>query len=418
MKKKSHISIAIICLALLAATTIFLIHTYRTSDGPLAAVTPPSSQTQAEPNEAFLASLDDFAYASAAQVLADASENTNYAPLSLYYALSLTATGAQGDTAAEFMDVLGVSDADELSAQCERLYGQLYMDGEESKLTLANSLWMSKRLPFHERFVQNAAANFYAHSFSVDFKDIAKTEQMMADWIIAYTNQTIAPKLAVSSEEALVILNTLYFFDRWAWDFEEYKTHEDEFFTTPDATPVLCDFMHRDDYTDFAKGDGFTRSSIPLAHGGSMVFVLPDEDTPVQALLADETALREAFQGGIEGEDSVLWSIPKFKFTSYFNLNNAAYNLGIQSAFDGNLANFLGISDRPTFIERIIQETSVGINEYGVEAGAYTAVYMEQISDDEPPTGIHMNLNRPFLYSITAPNGSLLFIGVCMNPTV
>ena len=418
MKKKMYITIAIICLALLAAAAVFVLRNAQdqTPGAPLALVTSPSSRAETEPDEDFLAAVNDFAYASTAAVLADTAENANFSPLSLYYALSLAATGAEGDTAAEFMDVLGVSDAEELSAQCESLYRQLYIDGGESKLTLANSLWMSKRLSFRERFVQNAAANFYAHSFSVDFNNTEKTKQIMTDWVAEHTNQTIEPSLDVSSGNALVILNTIYFFDKWAGEFEEYKTHEDEFFTTPDAAPILCDFMHRTDSDHaFARGDGFTRSSISLLHGGSMVFVLPDEGISVHALLADEATLRNAFQGGGEGEGEVIWSIPKFDFTSRFTLNNAIQRLGIQSAFVYETANFQGISDSPMYIDGILQGTSVSINEYGVEAGAYTEVTMLGI-DEESPDDVHMNLNRPFLYGITAPNGTLLFIGVCMNP--
>jgi serpin B len=56
------------------------------------------------------------------------------------------------------------------------------------------------------------------------------------------------------------------------------------------------------------------------------------------------------------------------------------------------------------------------MDENGVEAAAYTVLGM--IGSAAPPAKeIQMNLNRPFLFTITSQEGAVLFMGVCGNPT-
>jgi serpin B len=57
------------------------------------------------------------------------------------------------------------------------------------------------------------------------------------------------------------------------------------------------------------------------------------------------------------------------------------------------------------------------MDENGVEAAAYTIIEMETGSAAPPEEQIEMNLNRPFLFTITSREGAVLFIGVCGNPT-
>lgn len=52
----------------------------------------------------------------------NADTNVNYSPLSLYYALAVAASGAEGQTQQELLDLLGVADADTLAEQCGNLY--------------------------------------------------------------------------------------------------------------------------------------------------------------------------------------------------------------------------------------------------------------------------------------------------------
>jgi serpin B len=57
----------------------------------------------------------------------------------------------------------------------------------------------------------------------------------------------------------------------------------------------------------------------------------------------------------------------------------------------------------------------MAVDEKGVEAAAFTQLMMagSGLPKGEPAALI---LDRPFLYSITAAHGSVLFTGICRSP--
>lgn len=88
-------------------------------------------------------------------------------------------------------------------------------------------------------------------------------------------------------------------------------------------------------------------------------------------------------------------------------------NLGVSSAFTPD-ADFTGITDHMAYVTGVLQETHIAIDKDGVEASAFTQIDYE--GSAMPEGRADMILNRPFIYGITAQNGSLLFVGVCEKP--
>jgi len=363
-------------------------------------------------DEAFIKAINDFTYKTASQILSEQNDNTNYSPLSLYYALALAASGAEGETADELLALLGMPDQASLSEQCGNLYRRLYIDNNIGKLQINNSLWMDNEIVWKDDFIRNAAENFYAYSFSEDFSD-AKTAQLMAEWVSEKTNGTLKPEIKIDPEQILSIINTIYFYDQWINEFDKSKTEEDVFYLSDEST-ISCDFMNSISFTGFSKGNGFTRSSLGLKNRGSMVFILPDEGRSPQELLSTPEKLKEAFDGGEEGYGEVTWQIPKFNFGTSLELIDILQQLGVNAAFKEEDADFSGITDNVAFISKIRQETHIAIDEKGVEASSYTQI--DYCGAGMPGDKADMILNRPFIFGIAAYDGTLLFIGVCENP--
>ena len=365
----------------------------------------------------FINALNEFSYKTSTNILAETGMNINYSPLSLYFAMSLAASGAEGDTEEQLLALLGISDKEILSKQCGNIYRILYKDNKIGKLKIANSLWMDDELygepiTFENEFVSHAADNFYASSHSVDFsKD--ETARSMADWISTNTNGTLSPTLEIDPQQILSILNTVYFYDQWINRFDRNKTAEDIFYLS-DGYEVKADFMnHTNRSARFTKGDGFTRASLRLKNTGQMVFILPDEGVSPYELITSPEEMKQTFEGGDNFNGEVVWKIPKFSFGSNLSLTNMLKSLGVKSAFTEN-AKFSGITDHMAYITDVRQETHIGIDEDGVEASAYTQINYK--GADRPEGRADMILDRPFIYGITAQNDTLLFIGVCENP--
>jgi len=89
--------------------------------------------------------------------------------------------------------------------------------------------------------------------------------------------------------------------------------------------------------------------------------------------------------------------------------------LGISSAFAED-ADFSGMSNADAYISGIRQQTHFAIDEKGVDVSSFTQIiiFCAALSTREDD----INLNRPFICGITATDGTLLFIGVCENPSV
>lgn len=369
-------------------------------------------------NDNTIEAINNFAYLTAAKVFENMDANGCYSPASLYFALALAANGAKGGTQTEILALLGIDDSTLLSKECGNLFRLMYRDNEVSKLKLANSIWLDnevggQKISFKENFLDNATENFYAALYSVDFASESAGEAM-GNWVKENTNGTLAPKFEVDPEQLMSILNTIYFKDEWVDIFNESNTKQDKFFLCNGET-VSCDFINAAFSSHgFYKGDGYMRSSLRLKANGSMVFILPDEGVSVNDLLASPKKIQELFSAEESGFGEVTWSLPKFGYDSSYELIEVLKVLGVESAFTEN-ADFSGISDTPAFISKVKQETHIAIDEKGVEASAYTNIAMmtgSMMATDKA----EMILNRPFIYGITAANGALLFVGVCMNP--
>lgn len=367
-------------------------------------------------DDSILAAFNDFTYRTGSLILTDSKDNVNYSPISLYYALSLAASGARNETEEQLLTLLGAPDNQFLSEQMGNLYRILYTDNEIGKLKIANSIWLAERfdgkdLVFKDSFVEGASSNFYASSHIVDFSN-EETGKAMANWIASHTNGTLSPDIKTNPDQILSILNTVYFYDQWVNRFDESKTSKAVFHLSGGGN-VKTDFMNSSTLGNFEKGNDFTRAGLTLKNAGQMVFILPDEGVSPYDLLSSPEKMREAFESGEEFFGQVIWQIPKFSFSSELELTEHLKALGLTDAFTSG-GDFTGITDEMAFINSIRQETHISIDEKGVEASAYTQI--DYAGSPRPDGRADMILDRPFIYGIKAHNGSLLFVGVCNNP--
>ena len=384
---------------------------------------------------AFAESLSHFASNSASAVLSAEDGNAVFSPLSLYYALSILGTGASGQTEAEILGALGVSDKAELADQCARLYRRYaYTEemegaraeeyGEEvpqSSIKLADSLWISDDISLKPEYQEVCEEDFYTSSYHVDFK-AQETAEKIGAWISEQTEGVLAPEMELSPDTVLAIINTLYFYGGWQDRFSEALTEEDAF-TRGDGSKVTVPFMNRTDtMKQFIKEEGYTLSALDTNNGCEVLFLLPDAGTDIDAFTGDGDRLREIFA---ETDDKwktgdVIWKIPKFSFGSSFDLEEALKSMGMERMFDSLSAEFAGMSQDPLYVDRTIQEAHIGVDEEGVEGAAYTMISMTESGAwiMEDPERAEMILDRPFLFAVhDYANDVWLFLGVCEDPS-
>ena len=139
----------------------------------------------------------------------------------------------------------------------------------------------------------------------------------------------------------------------------------------------------------------------------------------MEALLENPEILRDIFVPG-EGKWStgeVTWKVPKFSFGSRFDLKETLASMGMERMFDSEAADFSAMSSSPLFVNQVLQETHVGVDEEGVEGSAYTMIALTGAGMPDDTQKAQMILDRPFLFGIRDyRNDVWLFLGVCRNP--
>lgn len=363
-------------------------------------------------------SYDGFAYTLSAALL-DGTENRNLSPLSVYFALAMTAEGANGNTLADLLRLLGSDSLDALRETAGTIRKKLTRDAETGEVRLCNSLWMTDAYPLKETFQKQLEKSYDADAETVDFTT-DKAKRRIAKWIREKTNDRIDPSpdaLDFDSETLAVLINTVYFCDQWAHKFYEGSIRTDTF-TRADGTEMTVDYLNRfDDMSYITRGDGFLRYSLRLESRGRVTFVLPDEGAALKDLLGTPEQLETLLSGGEEIFANVDLKLPKLSFSDRFDLEDVLCALGLADAFRKD-ADFSGMTDWPARLDRVIQETFIDLNENGVEAAAYTMVIpaAEEMPPQELET-IEFHLNRPFLFVIESYDGTVLFIGTVTEPT-
>lgn len=362
--------------------------------------------------------LSAFAYQLGSKVLSGTEDSVCFSPVSLYQVLSVITSGAGGTTQEQLLSLLGQGDVDTLKSEMQKLYQVNQQDTETDHLEFAGSLWLDEKqqdgenqVGFHPDWVMQAAMDYYCDVYAADFSSGAANAPLAA-WINQHTGGLMADRLedfSMSPNTVMAAVNTVYYHSQWV---EQFKNTAQGTFTAQDGTQTTCDFMQRTEMGGEAVvTERYTKSYLQLS-SGQMYVVLPKDGVDLDELLSEDT-LWEIFEDSSYEAAQVEWSVPKFTTDTDLDLKDALTAAGVTDAFHGDAANFSAIADTPLYLSSVIQGTHIAVNEDGIEAAAYSIAGMEAgaADPDEAPV-VEMNLNRPFLYLITASDGSPLFFGV------
>ncbi len=336
-------------------------------------------------------------------------KNTLISPLSVMLALGMTATGAEGDTAAQFTELFGGIKAAELSK-----YLKGYTESVASrKLNLANSIWFNNKYGFNVKndFLQGVSDYYAADVFS----DIS--EEAVNKWIEENTDGMIKDMLeGLDPTTVMLLVNTVLFKAEWNVKYTDRQVFDDEF-TTIDGTKKKVTMMSSSEHS-YLENDAATGFLKPY-EGGKYAFaaLLPKEGTSVDELIAtlDGEMIRETLSA--VSQEKVITKIPQFEYDFSIEMGKILHEMGLRDAFDPKAADFTGMSDNADeimlHIGFVLHNTRIELTPVGTKAGAATVVGMKLSSAPmpiEPPKEVY--LDRPFVYMIVDTETDLpIFIG-------
>jgi serpin B len=110
-------------------------------------------------------------------------------------------------------------------------------------------------------------------------------------------------------------------------------------------------------------------------------------------------------------------TLPRFKIETKSNLNSALAGMGMPLAFDPSRADFSGMTTQAQlYIERVVHQANIAVDEKGTEATAATAVVMAQSA--VPGQLVTLHVDRPFIFAVRDTNtGAILFLGRVVDPS-
>jgi serpin B len=353
-------------------------------------------------------------------------DNLAISPYSIAVALAMTANGAGGSTRTQMLDVLHADELtsyngglDALTQQIEGLAGPVTLaNGKKGAIELAavDQLFGDHSITWRPDFLDALARMYGAAMRTVDFAldpDAART--LINAWTAQQTHDRIPellPPGVVDPSTRLVLVNALYLKAPWDMPFARTSTMRAAFHRA-DGSTVSVPMMHGDPESGYRylRGDHYLGARLPYRDGTlAMTVAVPNTGQ-------EGAALDELLSGGLaeRGQSGLTLSLPRWTFRAATDLAAPLGTLGMAAAFTP-AADFSPMTaDERLFLQFVLHQTYVAVDEDGTEAAAATAVGM---TDSGFIGGPELVVDRPFLFVIhDTAHGTPLFVGRVADPT-
>lgn len=345
-------------------------------------------------------------------------ENFCISPASAFWALAMSANGADGKTAKEIYTTLGYPTAYQSR---EAFNGMQHAGIEKMKedndkylqINIANSIWIDNKIDVKEQFKNTSERYYNATIRSVPLSSAAGE---INGWCSKETNgkiNNIIDRLPSTSQMAVV--NAIWFKGQWVFPFTEKATSKQKF-KKADGKTIDVDMMKGACFAPYYEDDFVQATARKFENFEySMLFILPREGVSVEAAI--ECIAHVCNSNFVNGKRYYFeLEVPKFKIEFGADITPILKEMGIKRALSKK-ADFSGISNTELAIDNVIQKNYISIDEVGVEAAGATAIMRCGFMPPPPEKEKRIRLNRPFIFIIREnSSGSILFMGHVGNP--
>ncbi|GAA0628986.1 serpin family protein [Kutzneria viridogrisea] len=335
----------------------------------------------------------------------DPDNDLCWSPYSVASALGLTATGAEGATRTELVTaLLGAADGD-LGAHAALLTAASELDewhrGEQPVLVASNTLWAVEDLPIRREFAGELARWPGGAVRGAPFTDAPEDARKLINTDVAETTRGLIPELippqAILPDTVAALVNALYLKAAWQHEFAEQET-EDRPFRAPTGT-YYTPTMRLTQRLGYAHERGWQVVTLPAAGGVEAVVLLPDAP-----LIEAEPALDAAALSALVAAPSsvrIQLSLPKLSASTRASLKRPLVEMGVQGMFRRGEAGLTRLCPDPRlYVDDVLHESVLKIDEKGLEGAAATAVTMRMMSMAAPSDPVVVDVDRPFLLVI------------------
>lgn len=346
-------------------------------------------------------------------------DNLMLSPLSAGIALTMALNGADQETYSQIKKMLGYDEnmtLEDINSSYNELVPQLLNADDLINISIANAVFYSETFYFHESFFNTMGEEFNAtvegHNFS-----LPATVDVINNWASDNTNGKIEQVIdGIDPLTVMFLMNALYFKGDWTYQFDESETTSLPF-TLESGESINVETMQGLVGSIQYHGDNYKSIELPYGRKNySMVLIVPNNSindfyNDFTPQLWDEitTAMNEQ----TEWAETQIF-LPKFSFEYEKVLNDILIEMGMEDAFDDNIADFSNISPLHIWIDFVKQNTFIDVNEEGTEAAAVTTIGFETESAGPP----RFMIDKPFIFAIRErTTNTLMFMGSVYDPS-
>lgn len=345
----------------------------------------------------------------------DSSSNIFISPISISIAMAMVYNGANGASRQDISEIFRFKnyDADSLNKAFKLLLTSMSGIDEMVELYTGNSIWLKDDLKINKDFT-SLTENYYNATVNLADFESSDTVNKINDWAGKATQGKIKNIADPASLKNAVIYlaNAIYFKGQWRDKFKQENTEEDDFFLA-DKSSKKVQMMQNTGEFDYYDGEKFRVIRMPYGRRKSSMYVfLPDEDIDINDLLTSlSVELLDKYILQSTSEE-VMLKFPKFNIDYSANLENTLKNMGMNTSFNKDTADFSGIAPG-VFISQIAHKAIIEVNEEGTVAAAASSFGMGALAVKP----IEFTVNKPFILLIKDDRtGNILFEGRIMVP--
>lgn len=339
----------------------------------------------------------------------DEKGNTIVSPLSATYAMCMTANGANGATRDEIYRALGFenSNSADVNGYMHKLSTQLMSLDPKTTVSIANSLWYNKSYNILDSYISSLNTSYNAEVFPLNSTNpVDKINNWCSKKTNGYINNLFKPG-DISEFTASILVNALYFNGEWKEKFDKKETSRGVFHSSDGISVV--DFMKGKINLEHIVAKTFTMASLDFGNSAYKArFILPNINNSFNDCINEINSIGWDNINQCYTKCKMTIKIPKFTIKSILDMKPIYQQMGIELAFNGNLADFSNMSPINSIcITNAIQSNYFEIDEDGATAASTSGVIIGDYANLSS-----FVLDRPFIFALTERStGAILFIG-------
>ena len=325
----------------------------------------------------------------------DGNDNRLVSPLSMAYLLSMVQSGAKGNTLNELNIVLDNYDLQP-------------MENIDSKISMANSMWINNRYKNHinDTFASALKINYHSEVLHDEFVNADNINKWVSEKTYNMINKLFSSDSVNSLDTVMALVNAIGINFKWDKEFNCNETIVDNFL---DKNVYMMNskekYIESDYYTGFIK-DYEKIDSTQFEFIG----LLPKKD--IQDVISNLS--NDVIKNSITDNETYV-QIPRFKYEyDVSNVKNILESLGIKDMFNKEKANFADIA-KGIYVSKIVQKTYIDFMESGTKAAAASGATFDTIT--APIDQKEVIFNKPFVYLIRKKgSNNIYFMGIVKSP--